>query len=152
VAAWTLASLLVVGGIGWLYLLRDAAALRQGPKLRDALPLEQLASHSSQPLLVVALAFVPSGIAAGLVLAWLGWVPARTRILGLALLAAVVLIVDAAVSGAVAQNESVVDHILPTLGHSGVWVEAALVVIGATLTASAGFRARPGAAAAASAA
>jgi hypothetical protein len=150
-AAWALAAVVVAGGLGWLYLLRDVGALRHGPALSDALPLEQLAAHSSQPLLLVVVAFVPSGAVAGLVLAYLGRVRVVARVAGLGVLATVLLIADAVVSGAVAQNERVAAHVLPALGHAGVWVEVACIVSGAFLTASARPRARPDAGAAASA-
>lgn len=54
--------------VGWLYLLRDAGALRSGPALRDALALDRLAGRDAQPLLRVLVAFVPAGLFVGLAL------------------------------------------------------------------------------------
>jgi hypothetical protein len=46
-----IAAIAVIAGVGWLYLLRDAGLLGVGPRVRDALPLQQLAGDDGQPLL-----------------------------------------------------------------------------------------------------
>ena len=108
VAGIALLLLAVCAGMGWLYLLREAGALDAGPRLSGALPLEQLARGDDQPLLRVAAAWVPAGLAAGLALAWAtGWGRGR-RALAVGLLGFVVLFATGAVSDAVAVNETVV--------------------------------------------
>src|SRR5439155_15383489 len=62
---WFLAVLAIVGGVGWLYLIRDVHVLAHGPKVSGALPLEELASKGSQPLLRMAVAWLPAGFAGG---------------------------------------------------------------------------------------
>jgi hypothetical protein len=128
--AWALVVLAVVAGVGWLYILRDARALAVGPLLDGALPLQQLAGGSAQPLLRMAVAWLPGGLAAGLALRLTG---ARrvVRLVGLAVVAAVVLIPTGAVSDAIAVNEPVASHVVPALTRSGTWAAVALFVIGA---------------------
>ena len=130
VAGIALLLLAVCAGMGWLYLLREAGALDAGPRLSGALPLEQLARGDDQPLLRVAAAWVPAGLAAGLALAWAtGWGRGR-RALAVGLLGFVVLFATGAVSDAVAVNETVVSKLGDQFSHGGIWVEVACLVIG----------------------
>src|SRR5205085_604507 len=74
-------------GVGWLYLLFQWGALDAGPHVSGALPLQQLAGNEAQPLLRVAVAWLPAGVAAGAALTALtrmGWV-ARGAEVGLGL-------------------------------------------------------------------
>src|SRR4051794_5622523 len=48
----------VVAGTGWLYLLRHTSVLAVGPSFRGALPLQQLAGGSAQPLGRMAAAWI----------------------------------------------------------------------------------------------
>jgi lysylphosphatidylglycerol synthetase-like protein (DUF2156 family) len=52
---------------GWLYWLRVRVAHWPGPRVRDALPLDELAGHDSVPLIVFAVAFGIAGAILGLV-------------------------------------------------------------------------------------
>ncbi len=130
--------------MGWLYVLREAGALDAGPRLSRALPLEQLARGDDQPLLRVAVAWVPAGAAAGLALAWAtGWGVAR-RALAVGLIGFLVLFVTGAVSDAIAVNEAVVSKLGDQFSHGGIWVEVACLIIGSLLIgrwSSAGSRA-----------
>jgi hypothetical protein len=144
-----LALLLVAGAVGWLYLIRHLAALDFGPHISGALPLQQLAGESSQPLGRLAVAWVPTGAAAGVLLALLTRMRASVRLLGLAALAFVVLLLSTAASDAVAQNERFGDHLWTPLQRGSVWAAVLLLLIGsllAELALSAGPRARGAAA------
>lgn len=114
-------------GVGWLYLLFQAAVLPVGPRLAGALPLQQLASSDAQPLLRLVAAWLPAGVAAGVLVPGLGRV-GRTILVGV--VSAAVLIAAGAVSDAVALNERVVPHLGPQLGRAGTWVAVGLMVIG----------------------
>jgi hypothetical protein len=142
VIAWILVVVAVAAGVGWLYVLRGLDVLSHGPGLPDALPLQQLSAHSSQPLLRVAVAWIPAGILAGLVLAWVGRIRLVPRTLGLAVLAELVLLSNATISGALAQNDNVTAHLGPALRHSGVWGASVCIVIGSLLVAPAARPAR----------
>ena len=52
---------------GWLYWLRAGVASWPGPRVRDALPLDELPSRDSVPLIVFVLAFAVAGLIMGLV-------------------------------------------------------------------------------------
>lgn len=130
VAGIALVVLAVCAGMGWLYLLRGAGALDAGPRLQGALPLEQLAKGDDQPLLRVAVAWVPAGIAAGLALAWATRWGRAGRAMAVGAIGFVALFVTGAVSDAIAVNESVVSKLGDQFSHGGLWVEVALLVIG----------------------
>ena len=55
----------LVAATGWLYLLRPQAHL-PGPRVGDALPLDELARHSAVPLGVFALVWATAGLLLGL--------------------------------------------------------------------------------------
>jgi hypothetical protein len=55
----------LLAGIGWLYGLRGLGWFAVGPRLGDSLSLLQLAGFDHQPLLRVALAWLPAGVVAG---------------------------------------------------------------------------------------
>lgn len=133
VAGLGLVLLAVCAGMGWLYLLRGAGVLDAGPRLSRALPLEQLARGDDQPLLRVALAWVPAGLAAGVALAWAtGW-GRLGRALGVGVVGFVVLFVTGAVSDAIAVNESVTSKLGEQFSQGGLWIEVACLVIGSLL-------------------
>jgi hypothetical protein len=125
----------VFGGIGWLYLLRSVPVLAIGPQVDGALPLQQLAGDDAQPLLRVALAWVPAGAVAGAALRRLTALHELPRIAALSAVALVVLVVAGAISDAAAISASVQSHVLPQLGRVGTWAAVGLIVIGAQLQA-----------------
>ncbi len=139
---WVLATLAIAAGVGWLYLLRDVSLLSAGPRVGGALPLEELASRGAQPLLRMAVAWLPAGFAVGLALtlstrlraAWVG--------LSCALLSLLILGATTAASEAVSRNETFVSHIRPALERSGLWTAVGLAVMGSLLAALAA-RGRP---------
>jgi len=150
VAGFALALLAVCAGMGWLYLLREAGALDVGPRLSGALPLEQLARGDDQPLLRLAVGWLPAGAAAGLAVTWTtGWGPGR-RALAVGLLGAVTLLATGAVSDAIAVNETVWSKVGDQFSHEGIWIEVACLVIGSLLIGRASWAGSRGAAAAAS--
>ncbi len=52
---------------GWLYLVRPGLP---GPRIGEALPLDELSRHSSAPLLYFLLVWTVTGLALGAVLRW----------------------------------------------------------------------------------
>jgi hypothetical protein len=140
----------VVAGVGWLYLLRDEGALDVGPRLAGALPLEELAGQGAQPLLRMAVAWLPAGFAMGAALA-LGtrlravWVAISTAVLAFLILGS-----TTTASEAVSRNELFVDHLRSSLTRPGLWAAIGFAVIGSLLAVAARGRARGGRAAAAS--
>ncbi len=68
VAGVVIAIMLVTSiATGWLYWLRASVAHWPGPKVADALPLDELPGHASVPLVVYLAVFVIAGAALGLV-------------------------------------------------------------------------------------
>jgi hypothetical protein len=117
--------------VGLLYLLRNAGIAHIGPRPAGALPLEQLDATDAQPLARMALAWLPVGVASGAVVAAFTR-SARTVALGvLAVVAGLVLVLTAAASDAIANNEPFRQDLATPLGAAGVWVSLVLFVIGA---------------------
>ena len=142
--------LALVAGMGWLYLLRDIGALTAGPQLARALPLQQLDRSDAQPLLRVAVAWLPAGWAAGAALAWgLQRASRWTRAAVTLAVAALVLFSTAALADAVAVSGDVVSRLPDQFSREGIWAEIGLFVIGSLL---AGRWSRAGSRAAAAAA
>jgi hypothetical protein len=119
-----------VAGVGLLYLLRNAGVGDAGPKASGALPLEQLAASDAQPLLRMALAWLPVGLAVGALIATVTRVRPVLALVVAALTAGVVLVVSGGVSVSVENNESLTGHLTALLGAAGTWVSIALLVIG----------------------
>jgi hypothetical protein len=150
VSAVALATLALVAGMGWLYLLRDIGALGAGPHMARALPLQQLDRSDAQPLLRIAVAWLPAGWAAGAALAWgLRGASRWTRAAVTLALAVVVLFATAALADAVAVSGDVVSRLPEQLSREGIWAEIGFLVIGSLL---AGRWSRAGSRAAATAA
>jgi hypothetical protein len=129
--------LAIVGGVGWLYLIRDVHALAHGPTVSGALPLEELAARGSQPLLRMAVAWLPAGFAAGLALVLATrlravWVAVSTGLLALLILGS-----TTAASEAVSHNETFFEHVRPALHRSGLWTAICFAVIGSILAVAA---------------
>lgn len=116
-------------------------ALDIGPKVAGALPLEELAARGSQPLVRMAIAWLPAGFAAGLALV----LSTRLRPAAVAVasgaLALLILGSTTAASEAVARSESFSEHIRPALHRSGLWTAVVFTVIGSILAVAA---AKPG--------
>lgn len=123
--------LALVAGMGWLYLLRDLGAFDAGPKLAGALPLEQLAREDDQPLLRVAIAWLSTGVVAGLALTWAGADRRGRRGLRVVVVAIVLLFVTGAAADAIAiSSNDIVGRIPDQASREGIWTELALLFIG----------------------
>jgi hypothetical protein len=125
--------LAILGGTGWLYLLRDVGVLNAGPRVRGALPLQQLAGGDAQPLLRVALAWLPAGVVAGLALARLTRLGAAGRAAVVAVTAAVLLAAAGAAEDAAAISDPIPSHLSAQLGRPGNWAAVVLLVMGSLL-------------------
>ena len=66
-AAAPIVVLVSAAATGWLYLVRPALP---GPRIGEALPLDELSRHSSAPLLYYLLVWAVTGLALGAVLRW----------------------------------------------------------------------------------
>lgn len=119
----------VPGAVGFLYLLRDAGALGYGPDVAGALPLRQLARTDRQPLLRLAVAWLPAGVLVGVALRRAG-VPPAMRVGGTAAVAAVWLLPLGAVSDAVTVSGPLSTHLTPQLSRAGTWVGVTLMALG----------------------
>ncbi len=120
----------VLGGLGWIYALREQGWLGSGPSVGDALPLLQLASFDRQPLARIVAAWLLAGLITGLVLAGGRRVPRVALAGGLAV---ALLWLDSEASHAVARNlrfDHVIAHRWP---GAGTWLGAALFTLGCAL-------------------
>jgi hypothetical protein len=123
-------ALCVLSGLGLLYLLRDASVLAIGSPVPDSLPLLQLAGFDSQPLVLLAAAWLTVGMILGVASSWIA--PLR-RAIATGALGLVVLLLTSDASFALARNlrfEHVLWHRAPGLGP---WVEALLLAAGSVL-------------------
>jgi hypothetical protein len=114
-------------------LIRDVHALAHGPEVTGALPLEELARRASQPLLRMAVAWLPAGFAAGFALALATRLRAAVIAASTGLLALLILFSTTAASEAVSHNETFAEHIRSALERSGLWTAVGFVVIGSIL-------------------
>lgn len=123
-----LASLLA--GFGLLYRLRSQHWTGAGLPIGDSLPLLQLAGFASQPLLRIALAWVPAGMIFGLAVVR---VPAMRRGVLAAVLGTLVLLLASDAAFALARNlrfSAVLDARDP---GTGPWWEGVMFALGAWL-------------------
>jgi hypothetical protein len=143
--------LALAAGMGWLYLLRRTGLFDAGPNLSGALPFEQLARADDQPLLRVAIAWLPAGATAGLALAWAADARRWVRALTVGATALVMLLMTGAAADAIAiSSGDVVGRIPDQAAHAGLWVEVALAIMGSLPVARRSSSASPAARAAAS--
>jgi hypothetical protein len=132
-AAGLIALASLAAGIGALYLLRRVGLLAIGPPIRGALPLQQLAGGEAQPLLRMAIAWVPAGFVAGLALASLTGLRQWARTASLAAMAALVLLLAGAAADAIAITDPLGPHLLPQLARVGTWTAVVLFALGSLL-------------------
>lgn len=121
----------VVAAVGWLYLLRPVGVLALGPGIPGALPLQQLAGQDDQPLLRLAVVWVPSGAVAALLLRRPGGIRPAVALAIIAAVAAVLLVASGAVSDAVAVNEGVGTHVTPQFTRAGTLLALVFMLAGA---------------------
>lgn len=126
--------LALAAGIGWLYALRDVSALSVGPVLHDALPLQRLAGQGDQPLLRLIVAWLPTGLVAGLALGVLTRLGGAGRAAVAGTCALVVLFAAGAVSDTVTASDPLSPHVAPQLQRGALWVALVLVVAGAAVS------------------
>jgi hypothetical protein len=124
----TTATVLVglLGGLGWLWELRDAKLFNTGPAVSDALPLLQLATFDRQPLLRVVVAWFAIGLVVGLLLRRHDRLP-RAALAGA--LAAVLLWFDSQASNALTRNVRFSDVLEHRSVGLGPWLEAAIFAV-----------------------
>jgi hypothetical protein len=122
-----------VAGLGLLYLLRNAGVAPIGPKPAGALPLQQLDGSDAQPLLRMALAWLPVGIAVGAVTAAFTRMPRTAALVVVAFVAAALLVVSGGVSDSIANNDPLTMHLAAPLSVAGTWVSIVLLVIGVAI-------------------
>jgi lysyl-tRNA synthetase, class II len=65
-----IALIIILGGPGWFYLVRATGL--PGPRIAEALPLDELARHSSVPLLWFVAVWTSAGVLLGTVARWAG--------------------------------------------------------------------------------
>ncbi len=140
IAAYLLAIAALFAGIGVLFLIRRAGFLAIGPRVHDALPLQQLAGTDAQPLMHMVIAWVPAGFAAGVALMALTRLGAAARVISLTVLAAAVLLFAGGLSDSISVNDPLSPHLAPQLHRDGTWIAVALFGLGAL---GAGFTASP---------
>jgi hypothetical protein len=124
----------VAAGIGWLYALRHVHALRMGPQLTDALPLQRLAGGASQPLGRMVVAWLPAGIAAGIGIGLVSHLRRPWRALAVFASALVLVLAAAAASDALTHNEPIRQHLHEQPHRAAAWLAAGLMALGAVLT------------------
>jgi type IV secretory pathway VirB2 component (pilin) len=123
----------VAGGIGWLYALRHVGALKAGPHLEDALPLQRLAGGAAQPLLRVVVAWLPAGLAAGVGVGLVSRLRRPARGLAVFVLALALVIAVAAASDSVTHSEPIRRHLHEQPHRAVTWLAAGLMALGAVL-------------------
>jgi hypothetical protein len=117
-------------GVGLLYAVRGLGWLPVGPRVPDSLPLLALAHHDAQPLARVALAWVATGAAFGLLIVWIA---PRQRALVALLPALILLLIASDASFALAENLRLSGVLWGRVPPSGAWVEALLFALGAAI-------------------
>lgn len=128
-AATAVTAVSVFGGLGWLYLLFKAGLVGWGPHLGGALPLQQLAGSSGQPIVRVAVAWLSAGAIAGVVVARLtSW---RHPDVVAGVIAALLLTLAGAASDAVANSQALAPRLAAQLGHPGLIGSVLFMVAGA---------------------
>jgi hypothetical protein len=132
VATWLFIAGSVVAAVGALYLVRQLGVLGYGPHIPGALPLQRLDSSDDQPLLRVAVAWIPAGLLAGRALRGRAVSP-PVAVTGIAALTAVLLIAFGAVSDAATVSGAVSDHIAAQFIRAGTWTAVAFTTGAAAL-------------------
>ncbi|MGZ4287930.1 MAG: alpha/beta hydrolase-fold protein [Solirubrobacteraceae bacterium] len=130
VAAALLLLVSVFVGVGLLYAIRGLEWLPVGPRVPDSLPLLALAHHDAQPVARVALAWVATGAAFGLLAVWIA--PRRRALVAL-LPALILLLLASDASFALADNLRLSGVLWGRVPPSGAWVEALLFAAGAAI-------------------
>ena len=120
----------VFAGIGLLYALRGLGWAAVGPPVPDSVPLLALAHHAAQPLARVAIAWLATGAAFGILTAWIA---PRRRVLVALLPALILLLLASDASFALSENLRLSGVLWGRVPPSGAWVEALLFAVGAAI-------------------
>jgi hypothetical protein len=123
----------VAAGIGWLYALRHIGALRVGPRLADALPLQRLAGGSAQPLGRMVVAWVPAGLVAGFGIAFVSRLSRVARGVVVFVLALALILAATVMSDSLTHNEPIRTQLHNEPHRAAAWVAAGLMALGALL-------------------
>jgi hypothetical protein len=118
----------VACGLGWLYLMRTHHLLTAGPRVKDALALQQLALGDAQPLLRTVVAWVLAGLAAGALLRAALDTRALRLLPAFAVGSVVLLIAAGAASDALANNLRVSSQVGHQLSSQAIAVALAALV------------------------
>lgn len=131
IAVFLIVLVSVAAGIGWLYALREIHALKVGPKLTDALPLQRLARGAAQPLGRLIVAWLPTGIVAGFGISLVSRMGRPARALVVFVLSWVLVLAAAAVADSLTHNEPLRRHLHEQPHRAATWVAAGLMALGA---------------------
>jgi hypothetical protein len=121
----------VAGGIGWLYALRHAGALKVGPHLADALPLQRLAGGAAQPLARVVAAWLPAGLVAGIGVGLVSRLRRPSRGLAVFVLSLGLVLAVTVASDSVTHSEPIRRHLHEQPHRAATWLAAGLMALGA---------------------
>lgn len=105
-----------------------------GPRVRGALPLQQLAGTDAQPLARLLVAWLPAGALSAAILSRARPLSRAARAAAVALMAFAVLVPAGAVSDAVAISDPIATHLDAQLSRAGTLVAVALMGAGALLS------------------
>ena len=121
----------LVGATGWLYLVRPSLP---GPRVGEALPLDELSRHSAVPLLWFVAIWGSAALAVGLVARW-ARIERATAAVVFGLAAAIWAYLQSGVSIAVVRQVPLRDALDAALGVHAVYLSGAVVAIGAAALA-----------------
>jgi lysyl-tRNA synthetase class 2 len=131
VAVVAFGALVPVAAVGWLYLARGTIALH-GPRLRDVLPLNELAGRDGVPLLLFIIVWGAAAISLGLV-ARAARIERLTAAIIYAAVAGVALYLTTGVSIFVVRQVSMSDAFEAAAGLGVVYLGAAFAGLGGAL-------------------
>jgi len=132
VVAAIVTPLAIAAGVGWTYVFWELGWFAAGPRVGDSLPLLQLAGLDAQPLVRIIIAWVATGLVAGILLARL---PRSARIATGAGVGAGCLLLASQASYAVARNQATAHVLWSRWPGAGPWIAALLFMIGLVLVA-----------------
>jgi lysyl-tRNA synthetase class 2 len=124
---------------GWLYVIRAGGL--PGPRVREALPLDELAKHSSAPLLLFVAVWVAAGMTLGAAARW-ARVQRSVAVIACALGTILVVYVATGTSVAVTRQIAARDALHTAERLGAVYLPAVLVALTVALIARPGGRGR----------
>ena len=124
-----------LGATGWLYVVRAGGL--PGPRVREALPLDELAKHSSAPLLLFVAVWVAAGAVLGAAARW-ARVQRSVAVIACALGTVLVVYVSTGTSLAVTRQIAARDALHAAERLGSVYLPAVLVALAVALIARPG--------------